>query len=380
MRKTKKVGKVKSKSISIPRHMKKEWKLFYVLLLITLLLGTLNVAQAKGYFVPNLSDLWSDNVDEENVIHLDNLTLEQKIAQMVITHGGTHNREAWQRMQLGGIHLFAMESEELFTYVINDFQEGMTIPFFVTADLEGCWNPFANFYDSVSVSDINSTEDAYQKGLVDGELLSRMGFTINFAPVVDLDDKIWGCRSFPGDEQRISELAESYIFGIQEQGLIATAKHYPGKTLVVLDPHQELVVAEIESEDLYPYEYLSTGDRVRSFMVSHIIAFGDVHSQGIPSVVSSDIIGPLKEDYSGLIISDDTMMLGLRNFYDDVDQLYVDVFAAGNDLVINFDEDPNEIYRMITVVEEAVNRGEISEEQIDNSVRKILTAKGFVVK
>jgi len=115
-------------------------------------------------------------------------------------------------------------------------------------------------------------------------------------------------------------------------------------------------------------------------MVSHIIAFGDVHSQGIPSVVSSDIIGPLKEDYSGLIISDDTMMLGLRNFYDDVDQLYVDVFAAGNDLVINFDEDPNEIYRMITVVEEAVNRGEISEEQIDNSVRKILTAKGFVVK
>ena len=360
--------------------MKKEWKLFYVLLLITLLLGTLNVAQAKGYFVPNLSDLWSDNVDEENVIHLDNLTLEQKIAQMVITHGGTHNREAWQRMQLGGIHLFAMESEELFTYVINDFQEGMTIPFFVTADLEGCWNPFANFYDSVSVSDINSTEDAYQKGLVDGELLSRMGFTINFAPVVDLDDKIWGCRSFPGDEQRISELAESYIFGIQEQGLIATAKHYPGKTLVVLDPHQELVVAEIESEDLYPYEYLSTGDRVRSFMVSHIIAFGDVHSQGIPSVVSSDIIGPLKEDYSGLIISDDTMMLGLRNFYDDVDQLYVDVFAAGNDLVINFDEDPNEIYRMITVVEEAVNRGEISEEQIDNSVRKILTAKGFVVK
>ena len=81
-----------------------------------------------------------------------------------------------------------------------------------------------------------------------------------------------------------------------------------------------------------------------------------------------------------MIISDEISMLGLKNFYPTSDALYIAVFKAGNDLVLNFDEDPNEIYRMIQVVREAVLRGEIPEEQIDTSVKKILDAKGFVVK
>ncbi|PIN73407.1 hypothetical protein COV20_04225 [Candidatus Woesearchaeota archaeon CG10_big_fil_rev_8_21_14_0_10_45_16] len=351
-------------------------RVFVVLAVLVLVLGSLNIAKAKGLLIPEQPALAIEN----NVIHLADLTLEQKIAQMVIVHGGLYNKEAFKSMQIGGIHLFALQDGELYKDTINQFQTDMQIPFFVSSDLEGCLNPFSNFFSSPAARSISTIEQAFEKGKTDGAFLKELGFSLNFAPVVDLDDQIWRCRSFPGNAEHITELARSYSEGLQGEGILATAKHYPGKTLVVNDPHKVLVSAEISSQDLLPYEQLIPGEDVGSIMVSHIIVSGAVDSSGVPSVVSLPVVGNLKEQYGGLIISDDTMMLGLRNFYDSVDELYVAVFRAGNDLIINFDEDPLEIYRMIQVVSAAVERGEISEEQIDASVRKILTAKGFKVE
>ena len=115
-------------------------------------------------------------------------------------------------------------------------------------------------------------------------------------------------------------------------------------------------------------------------MVSHVIASGAVDTEGKPAVVSEAVISELKQNYSGLIISDEINMLGLKKYYSTLDEMYVAVFAAGNDLILNFNEDPNEIYHLIQVIKEAVDRGEIDEERIDDSVEKILAAKGFVVE
>ena len=358
------------------KAVKRSERVFVFLLLLVLILGTLNLAKAKGWLVPDQSQI---EVKSGNIINLTDLTLEQKIAQMVITHGGTHNLEPWRNLQLGGIHLFAMESEEAFSSVIDTFQEGMSIPFFVTADLEGCLNPLNNFYNSTPVSEIKTQGEAFQKGSDEGKYLREIGFNLNFAPVVDLDDQIWKCRSFPGTSEEIGELAAAYSLGLQKEGVIGTAKHYPGKTLVVKDPHKQLVEAGISENDLLPYGILRDKGKVKSVMVSHIIVTGEINSKGVPSVVSPDVMKKLREDYDGLIITDDTMMLGLRNFYDSVDDMYIAVWKAGADIVLNFDEDPNEMYRMILVVAEAVRSGEISEENIDASVTRILEAKGFVV-
>ncbi len=348
---------------------------FIILIVLVLTLGTLNLVKAKGWLIPKQPEI----LVTDGAIILDDLTLEQKISQMVIVHGGVHNLDAWQNMQLGGIHLFAMEREELFKEVITDFQDGMKIPFFVTADLEGCFSPFSNFYNSTPVKEINNLGDAFQKGSDDGKFLNQMGFTINFAPVIDLDDQIWKCRAFPGDEKQIAELAEAYVLGLQSQGIIATGKHFPGNTLVAKDPHKHILVTAVNQKDIYPYKYLAEKDEIMSFMVSHQIVTGEINSEGYPSVVSQKAISPLKNSFSGLIISDDTTMGGLRQFYDNVDNLYIDVFNSGNDLILNFDEDPNAIYRMVQVVKIAVEEGIISQQQIDKSVRKILNAKGFVV-
>ena len=353
---------------SLPRQV------FFVLLLLVLILGTLNLAKAKGLFLLGQPAIKVVN----GTIELDSLTLEQKIAQMIIVSGRLNNLQPWKNMQLGGIHLFAMRDEEAFRNTIQQFQDGMDIPFFVTVDLEGCLNPFAAFQNFTFASAIHTPEQAFAKGQQEGHYLTSYGITLNFAPVVDLHDVIWKCRSFPGNEVQVTILAEKYIQGLQQSGVLATAKHYPGKTLVLQDPHKYVVAAEIGAEDIYPYTHLSS--HVSSIMVSHIITSGTINSVGIPAVASADVIGELKRNFTGLVISDEINMLGLRNYYASLDEMYIAVFKAGNDVILNFNEDPTEIHRMILVVKQAVERGEIPLEQIDGSVWKILMAKRLKVE
>ncbi|MBI2152047.1 hypothetical protein HYU21_04940 [Candidatus Woesearchaeota archaeon] len=358
--------------------------IFFFLLvgsIITLLV--FSYFQSQGWLIPSQPEVqmpayFGEGAERINTIRLSDLTLEQKIAQMIIVHGGLWNIEPWKRMQIGGIHIFALEKEELFKETIDEFQSGMSIPFFISVDLEGCKNPFANFKDFTAASMISNEQEALGKGVDEGTYLASLGISLNFAPVVDLEDQIWKCRSFPGDETEISRLAGAYIAGLQSENVLATAKHYPGRTLVIGDPHRQLVTAVISAADIYPYAALV--NQTSGIMVSHIIVSGAVDSEGKPAVVSKKIMDNLKEQYPGLIISDEVNMLGLKNYYSNLDQMYLDLFKAGNDIILNFNEDPQETYRMILLIKKAVENGEISSEQIDNSVTKILDAKGFVVE
>jgi len=370
------MGKRKKRGVKKKLREKIVFYLFLFLVVLNLVLVGLSVAKAKGMLIPKQPKPLVVN----GTVNFDVLTLKQKIAQMVVVLGVKYYDNAIKNMQVGGIHLSAMASGEGFRYLIDDFQEGMEIPFMVTADLEGCINPFAYFKEFKSVSEVEALGDAFEKGKKEGKFLKELGFTVDFAPVVDIGDEIWNCRSFPGDLEMVSELANAYILGMQDEGVLATAKHYPGKTLVIKDPHKFLAAAEITDEDLYPYGMLIEKGTVRAIMVSHLITFGEVNSEGKPSVASERIIDGLREDFNGLIISDEINMLGMRNFYDTVEEMYVEVFKAGSDVILNFNKDPNEIYHMIEVVEKAVLDGEIEEERIDGSVKKILELKGFMVK
>lgn len=368
-----KKGRKRKKSL----HYKSLVYVFFFLLALNLVLGGLNVAKAKGVFIPKQPR----PLVVEGVVDLDDLTLQQKIAQMTVNLGVKYYSEALKKMQLGGIYISAMGSKEGSQALIDYFQEGMEIPFMVTVDLEGCFNPFANFKEFKAASKIDSVGAAFEKGKTEGKFLSEVGVTVDFAPVVDLDDEIWNCRSFPGDEEEVSELANAYILGLQDEGILATAKHYPGKTLVIKDPHKYLAAAEIGEEDLYPYRQLIEKDSVKAIMVSHLITYGEVNSEGKPSVVSKRIIEGLREQgFEGLVITDEINMLGLRNFYDSDEEMFVEVFKAKPDIVLNFNNDPNMVYHMIEVVEQAVLEGELSEEKIDEAVRKILEFKGLVVE
>ncbi|MBT5342329.1 hypothetical protein HOL59_01975 [Candidatus Woesearchaeota archaeon] len=382
MKKRGKKSKFTSKSKKALSKLKKKSKgkvglyLFVFLLTINVVLAGLTVAKSRGLLIPGQPD----PVVVNNVVDLDDLTLEQKIAQMVVVLGVEYYSTPLRKMQLGGIHLHAMKGIEQFHKVVGKFQEGMEIPFFVTVDLEGCVNPFSSFMEFQLASEVESIGDSFQKGKSEGKFLSELGATINFAPVVDLDDQIWNCRSFKGDKEKVSELANAYVLGLQDEGIIATAKHYPGKTLVIKDPHKFLAAAEITEDDLYPYDFLIEKDSIKAIMISHLITYGKVNSEGKPSDASQRITDELIAKYDGLIVTDEINMLGMRNFYGSLDEMYLEVFKAGPDIVLNFNSDPNEIYRMILLIKEAVKDGDISEKRIDASVKKILEAKGFIVK
>lgn len=361
---------------SVKKGKTTQQKIFIVLLALVLVLSTLNMAKAKGWLIPGQPQM----IVTDNLVFLDFMTLEQKIAQMLVVQGNVDHMLAWKKMQVGGVHLFGRKSENVFRNTILDFQYKQPIPMFTTVDLEGCVNPFQYYKSFHAASEIRTMGDAFEKGFNEGEYLNNLGINLNFAPVVDLEDTIWHCRTFPGDEEKISELAQSYILGLQNQGVIATVKHYPGKTLVVRDPHKFIVAADISEEDVYPYEYLLGRGDAKAVMVSHLITTGVVDTEGIPAVVSKKVIDDIKKDYDGLIISDEIHMLGLKNFYPTLDEMYIAVFKAGNDIVLNFDNDPNEIHRLIKVIKQAVKDDVLDEDEIDKSVTKILEAKGFRVK
>ncbi len=351
-------------------------KLFLFLLALVFILGSLNIAKGAGWLIPAQKELKTEN----GAIDLDSMTLEQKIAQMVVVQGDVQTMFAWKNMLAGGIHLFGRKSENVFRNTIIDFQLDMPVPFFVTLDLEGCINPFSYFKQFAPAAEITSVGQAFEKGFSEGAYLKELGFNINFAPVVDLQDEIWNCRVFPGDEKNIAELARAYMLGLQTHGITATVKHYPGKTLAVQDPHKFVVAAEITERDLFPYDYILEKGEAKAVMVSHLITTGSIDSGGMPAVVSEEIIRNIKQEFAGLIISDEINMLGLKNFFGDDDEMYIAVFKAGNDLVLNFNKDPNEVYHMILVVAQAVRDDIIPEKQIDASVTKILEAKGLVVE
>jgi hypothetical protein len=118
-------------------------------------------------------------------------------------------------------------------------------------------------------------------------------------------------------------------------------------------------------------------NNISSIMVSHQIATGILDSKGKPSTVSGEIVSTV--DDSVLIIADEINMRGLKDFYPDKTELYVDLINSGENLILDFYLDPIKLYKLIEEIETEVEKGNIDEQKIDESVKKILEIKGYGV-
>lgn len=355
---------------------KKEWHItLFLTLLVLVTLFAMSVTKVTIMALPDV------NYNTENkVVNLTEWTLKQKIGQMTITLAKNANGIFYKKLNIGGVFMYAKPSNWSFIGNTELYQTNFTtVPFFITTDLEGCISPFEAFYQSKPVRDIKTVREAFDLGVEHGKLLKELGFNMNFAPVVDLKDNIWGCRTFTGTPDEIAQKSEAYIRGLHMHGIMATSKHYPGKTMEKNDPHFFKVSSKITKEDLRPFEHSMQKD-VDAIMLNHLIVSGAVDSESKPAVTSEKLTNELKQQYSGLIITDEIHMLSLTKYYNgDYDQMYTDLFKADNDMVLNLDNSVEGVYKMILTVEKAVHRGEISEERIDKSVIRILEAKGITV-
>ena len=352
-------------------------KITVILLIVLAILGLVNLNKdLMGMSILGLTLEPMEPDIENNVINLNSLTLKQKLGQMIFTFARRENKDLLKRLNIGGIAFWQKELEEDYKKDITYFQQGMEISFFVGIDLEGCVNPLDRFRNFTTFKDVKTGDEAYDLGEEQGRVMRRLGFNVNFSPVVDRNDTIWGCRNFEDD---IEGRAVQYVKGLQSQGVIATAKHYPGKTLIGKDPHKFIEFSVIEKEDIEPFKLLKNNG-VKAVMVNHLIVKGEVDSGFKPSVVSGEVISELKKDYDGLILTDEVRMAGLKDVYQNERQMYVDLVNAGNDMILDFSTEPWHLYKVVYMLENAVENGEISEERVDDAVIKILKAKGFKVK
>src|SRR5690606_39090999 len=209
----------------------------------------------------------------------------------------------------------------------------------------------------------------------------RLGVHINFAPVVDIntnpDNPIIGNRSFGEDKINVTQKAVAFMKGMHKEGILSSAKHFPGHGDTKTDSHKTLPTisfsrARMDSVELYPYYHL-INEGLGSVMVAHLNVPGLEPQANLPSSLSKTIITDiLKRDlkFTGLIFTDALNMKGASNHQSPGD-IDLAAFLAGNDVLLMSQNVPKAIEK----IAEAYKAGIISEDRLSHSVKKILMAK-----
>jgi len=229
-----------------------------------------------------------------------------------------------------------------------------------------------------AIKDLELIEEA---GAAISRNSKRLGVHINFAPVVDIntnaDNPIIGNRSFGEKKVNVTQKALAFMKGMQSEGILSTAKHFPGHGDTQTDSHKTLPTISfskfrIDSIELYPFKKLIQ-EGVSSVMVAHLNIPSLEEQPDLPSSLSKTIVTELlkeKLDFNGLIFTDGLKMKGITNYKEPGD-MELAAFLAGNDILLGSDDVP----KAAALIIEAVNTGLISEERLAHSVRKILFAK-----
>ncbi|QKQ98600.1 hypothetical protein GKQ38_03690 [Candidatus Nanohaloarchaea archaeon] len=317
--------------------------------------------------------------EENRTIYLDSIGLKQKIGLMTETWRLNSGRIS-QDDVMGGFHLGGLGSRESTMEVIHNYSQGRPIEPLVSMDMEGCGNPISGFMKSKSLDEIKNVSSARRLGEKHGSHLRKIGVDINYAPVLDVNDTIWKCRSFEGDYRETAEKGCAYIRGLQSEGVMATAKHFPGETLTGKDPHNKIKHVNLTKEDTYPFRK-AVECNVSAIMISHQITTGVIDSNGKPASVSRNVVRTLREEYGfkGLIVTDAINMGGIDKYYESEKKKYLALFRAGNDFILNLAGNEQDKKEMVKFVAQAVRSGKLDKSKIDRSVTRLLNARGWTV-
>ena len=336
----------------------------------------------------------------DNMKNLNELTLEEKIGQLLII--GFHEttltdelRILIRRYKFGNFILFARnvvdipQLEKLTRDLHEEVMNSIGIMPFIAIDQEG-GNTVrimdkSTFYPgsmTIAATDLSNAEII---GHMMGKHLISLGINMNFAPVLDINNNpknpIIGIRSFSDKPEIVSKYGIEIIKAMQSEGVIATGKHFPGHGDVEIDSHLGLPVLPFDKERLYNMELKpfmeAINNDVQNIMAAHII-FQEVDKEN-PATVSKDILqGILRNElsYSGLITSDCMEMNAIS------ETMTTPVGAmrgvkAGDDLVCVSHTKQRQI-DSINLIKESVEKNEISIEEIDEKIERILKYKNEV--
>ncbi len=323
------------------------------------------------------------------------MSLEEKVGQVIfpVTYTdfsdlrGTRYQEVTRNIveyHVGGYLAFRGEVLSAAT-LIRQMQEQAKIPLLLTADLEGgaglVLRGATRFPKAMAIGATYDTQSAYQTGRITAIEARAIGININFYPVVDVNNNprnpIINIRSFGEEPARVADMARAYIQGSQEQGVLATAKHFPGHGDTATDSHLDLPVINVsrdrlESVELPPFR-AAIESGVGAVMTAHLFIPSLEPQPGVPATLSSAILTDLLKRqlrFEGLVFTDAMNMGGIVKKFKNGDAA-VRAFNAGADVILFPPSVPDAYVGLLN----AAKTGQIKQERLNESVRKVLETK-----
>jgi beta-N-acetylhexosaminidase len=333
-----------------------------------------------------LSSRWA----RETASHL---TLEEKAAQLVgVRVFGLYRNprsadvvrllDQIRRLKVGTVVVFDSEIESV-PRVLNDLQAASALPLLVAADLERGLSQrirrgVVPLPDAMALGATRSEEAARFAGEVTAREARAVGIHWAFAPVADVNSNpanpIVNVRSFGEDPELVAKLTAAFIQGARAGGVLTTAKHFPGHGDTSVDSHLQLATLTADIERLRAVELLPFERDVRAgvdaVMLGHIAAPA-LDPTGTPASLSAPMVRVLREEmgFTGLVVTDAMEMQGVRAAW--TGEAAVRAIQAGADVIL-LPPDPEVAVKALVG---AVKEGQLSEERIDASLRRILEAK-----
>jgi beta-glucosidase-like glycosyl hydrolase/CubicO group peptidase (beta-lactamase class C family) len=361
-----------------------------VLLLTLLLICTLSAfAQKTPDFLTNYNQRWVDSV-------FATLTLEEKIGQLLMPRGNTSGQgynfdklKKWvQDYKLGGLVFFAGQPTTQ-ARIVNELQRMSKVPMLIGMDLE--WglamrlDSTVRFPYQMTLGAIRGREsDLREMGAEIGRQCRRMGVHINYAPVVDVNNNpnnpVINFRSFGENKYDVASKALAYMQGMNSERILTSAKHFPGHGDTGVDSHYDLPLIAHDKKrlneiELYPYKILMNSG-LSGVMTAHLSIPSLDSTKNLASTLSKKIVTDLLRDdlkFKGLVFTDAMDMQGAVKYFPN-GQANVKAILSGNDVLETFEDVP----AAIAAIKAAIANKEITLEEIDFRVKRILMAKSWV--
>lgn len=364
-------------------------KVMYSLIVLVIVIFSLSV-----YF---FSDREKEEVNENKVINqkvdelLENMTLEEKIGQMLIINIDFDSfdeelKKYLDEVKPGGVILMKpnFTTYEQTRNLVRDLKNSSEIPFIVSVDQEGGRVQRLQYLtdvspvfvpDMFSLGKMNDSDLAYEVGTVIAEELRTLGINMDFAPVLDIysnkENKVIGNRSLGDNVNTVSKLALRVAEGLEDNGVIPVFKHFPGHGDTSTDSHVSLPIINKTYEEAEKLEFVPFKKAIESgakvIMTGHI-ALPDITGDNTPATLSKVLVTDVlkkKLGFEGLVITDALNMKALTNNYSN-EEIILKAVEAGNDILLM----PVDVRLAVDVI-----KNNVSEDRINSSVRKILEFK-----
>lgn len=321
---------------------------------------------------------------------LKKMSTREKVAQLMVSQTDSYifsDKHALLTDTLVGIEgigglLIIQDSLPRYLNRMNELQAMSKVPMLVSID--GEWGPsmrfgeFPFFPQQMQLGALSDDSLIYEMGLAVAEQCEMVNIHINYAPVVDINinpkNPVIHARSFGEDRDKVTQFARAYMQGMQDGGIVACSKHFPGHGDTEVDSHKGLPILPFSRERLDSMELYPFRDQIKEGV--KMVMMGHLHIPALDSAVSSIsypiVTGLLKEElgFDGVVVTDALTMKGVSENMESAD-IALAAYKAGVDILLK----PGDIIASIDRLEEAMESGECDIEDLNNRVRKVLRMK-----